>query len=87
MKAVNSIPAYVERSTHFLAIVPTVQHRDLPEVVCDLGSWLGRGWCKCHQVDDIFESSHSAHSLTYSHQVGSSYSRFCSRATTRTRPS
>ena len=24
MKAVNSIPAYVERSSHFLAIVPTV---------------------------------------------------------------
>ena len=25
MKAVNSIPAYVERSSHFLAITPTVK--------------------------------------------------------------
>ena len=46
MKAVNSIPAYVERSTHFLAIVPTVQHLDLHGTVCDLGTWLGRGWCR-----------------------------------------
>ena len=46
MKAVNSIPAYVERSTHFLAIVPTIKHHDLHEVVCDLGTWLGRGWCR-----------------------------------------
>ena len=29
MKAVNSIPAYVERSTHFLAIVPTVCTTDI----------------------------------------------------------
>ena len=46
MKAVNSIPAYVERSSHFFAICPTVKFRESPEVVCDLGTWLGRGWCK-----------------------------------------
>ena len=64
MKAVNSIPAYVERSTHFLAIVPTVKHRDLPGVVCDLGSWLGRGWCKCHARDDDHLPLTLTHSLT-----------------------
>ena len=46
MKAVNSIPAYVERCTHFLAICPTIQHRDLDEVACDFASWLERGWCR-----------------------------------------
>ena len=46
MKAVNSIPAYIERSTHFFAVCPTVRHHDLPNTTCDFGSWLGRGWCR-----------------------------------------
>ena len=46
MKAVNSIPAYVERSTHFFCICPTVQHHDLPGVTCSYASWLERGWCR-----------------------------------------
>ena len=46
MKAVNSIPAYVERSSHFFAICPTVTHGDLDDVICDYGSWLERGWCR-----------------------------------------
>jgi hypothetical protein len=44
MRAVASIPAYVERSSHFFAVVPTVKHSDLEGVECDLGSWLERGW-------------------------------------------
>ena len=42
----DSIPAYVARCSHFLAIVPTVRHNDLPDVTCDYGSWLDRGWCR-----------------------------------------
>ena len=87
MKAVNSIPAYVERSTHFLAIVPTVKHRDLPGVVCDLGSWLGRGWCKCHMRDDDHVNLTFTHSPTTATKAVSNYSLFCSRGTTSIQPS
>ena len=38
--------AYIERSTHFFAVCPTVGHRDLSGTACDYGSWLGRGWCR-----------------------------------------
>jgi len=34
--AVNSIPAYIECSSHFFTICPTVAHSDLPNVFCDL---------------------------------------------------
>ena len=44
--AIDSIPAYVARCSHFLAVVPTVRHNDLPGVTCDYGSWLERGWCR-----------------------------------------
>ena len=45
IKAVNSIPAYIERCTHFFAVCPTIQHKDRPDAVCDFGSWLRRAWC------------------------------------------
>ena len=41
--AVESIPSYIERCSHFFAIVPTVKHTEL-DTECDLGSWFGRGW-------------------------------------------
>ena len=44
MRAVNSIPAYVERCSHFFTIAPFVSHHELPSLNCDYGSWLGRGW-------------------------------------------
>ena len=44
IKAVNSIPSYIERSSHFFACVPTVKHCDREGVMCDFGSWLSRGW-------------------------------------------
>ena len=44
--AIASIPAYIERSSHFFAIVPTVRHHDVHGVTCDYGSWLERGWCR-----------------------------------------
>ena len=44
--AIDSIPAYIERSSHFFAVVPTLRHQDLSCVTCDYGSWLRRGWCR-----------------------------------------
>ena len=49
MKAVNSIPAYVEKSSHFFTLCPAVTHHELPDTICDFGSWLGRGWCRVEQ--------------------------------------
>ena len=46
MKAVNSIPAFVEKSSHFFTICPPVNHHELPDTLCDFGTWLSRGWCR-----------------------------------------
>ena len=50
MKAVESIPAYVERCSHFFAVTPSVEHRDLSGTMCNLGSWLRRGWCRVEMI-------------------------------------
>ena len=42
--AANSIPAYIELSTHLLIVAPPVKHRETGKL-CDFGSWLQRGWC------------------------------------------
>jgi len=44
-RAVQSIPAYVEASDLFVALVPELTHADtgLP---CNYTSWLSRGWCR-----------------------------------------
>ncbi|CAJ1399136.1 unnamed protein product [Effrenium voratum] len=44
-KAVQSIPAYVEVSDLFIALVPEVQHHDR-KTHCNYTSWLARGWCR-----------------------------------------
>ena len=44
IKAVNSIPAYIEHATHFFVVSPDVPHCELPGVVCGYSSWLNRGW-------------------------------------------
>ena len=46
IKAVNSIPAYIENATHFFVVSPNVDHRELPKVVCGYSTWLERGWCR-----------------------------------------
>mmetsp|Transcript_10167 Transcript_10167/g.26619 ORF Transcript_10167/g.26619 Transcript_10167/m.26619 type:complete len:302 (-) Transcript_10167:1934-2839(-) len=50
MKAVESIPAYVEKASHFFAVTPTVTHANLPSVKCNYGSWLKRGWCRLEMI-------------------------------------
>ena len=44
--AVESIPSYVERAEFVWVLVPPVEHQDVPDAVCDLNSWRGRGWCR-----------------------------------------
>ena len=41
--AVRSIPAYVELSNVFVALVPELTHKDSSDVV-NYASWLSRGW-------------------------------------------
>lgn len=41
----ESIPAYVEACSLFLALVPSVVHEDSGEP-CNLAGWLSRGWCR-----------------------------------------
>ncbi|CAE7699076.1 unnamed protein product, partial [Symbiodinium pilosum] len=43
--AVQSIPAYVELSNLFIALVPELTHKDSAQLV-NYGSWLSRGWCR-----------------------------------------
>jgi hypothetical protein len=45
-KAVQSIPAYIERSSLIVALVPPCKHADRVDEVCDQSSWRGRGWCR-----------------------------------------
>ena len=45
-KAVQSIPAYIERSCFIVALVPPCIHSDRDGEVCDQSSWRGRGWCR-----------------------------------------
>jgi hypothetical protein len=45
-RAVASIPAYIGLCSHFFAVVPTIKHGDNEDVLCDLGTWLDRGWCR-----------------------------------------
>jgi hypothetical protein len=45
-KAVESIPAYIERSSLIIALVPPCKHADREDEICDEGSWRGRGWCR-----------------------------------------
>ena len=45
LRAIDSIPSYVDHASVFLALVPRVEHKDLPGVFCDYKSWTERGWC------------------------------------------
>jgi len=58
-KAIQSIPAYVEVSTIFLALVPAVKEPD--KGIRDYTSWLARGWCRaelwCHLLSNKKDTS------------------------------
>eukprot|EP00947_MAST-08B_sp_MAST-8B-sp1_P002483 g2483.t1 len=44
--AVDSIPAYVERSSAMWVLVPPVAHQDVHGAICNYMSWRTRGWCR-----------------------------------------
>jgi len=48
MKAVNSIPYYIERSNTFWILAPAAAHAEKGHV-CDLLEWRRRGWCRLEQ--------------------------------------
>jgi len=48
LKAVNSIPAYVERCDYFWVLTPNAVHAD-SGIVCDFDSWRSRGWCRLEE--------------------------------------
>eukprot|EP00398_MALV-I-01_sp_L67-1_P000714 gene714-649_t len=48
-KAIQSIPAYVHRSSLMLILAPVVPHADL-DVDCQLSTWRSRGWCRLESV-------------------------------------
>ncbi|CAE7246569.1 Alpha-latrotoxin-Lt1a [Symbiodinium microadriaticum] len=58
--AVQSIPAYVELSNLFIALVPELTHKDSSEPV-NYSSWLSRGWCRaelwCRLLSNKFDTS------------------------------
>eukprot|EP00397_Hematodinium_sp_SG-2012_P001876 GEMP01001881.1.p1 GENE.GEMP01001881.1~~GEMP01001881.1.p1 ORF type:complete len:798 (+),score=186.69 GEMP01001881.1:195-2588(+) len=51
LRAVQSIPAYVEMSSHTFILSPPIAHREFVDkttgrpTMCDYYSWLERGWC------------------------------------------
>ena len=58
--AIDSIPYYVDHALVFLALVPRVEHKDLPGVFCDYKSWQSRGWCRLET---------QVHELRLSHEI------------------
>lgn len=44
-RAISSIPYYIEQSSFFIVLCPSVQHADTGEEF-DYESWLQRGWCR-----------------------------------------
>ena len=45
-EAVSSIPAYIERSSLMIVLVPPSDHSDRPDEICDYSNWRRRGWCR-----------------------------------------
>ena len=50
LKSINSIPAYIERCSHFFVLCPTIQHKELADISCGFGSWGRRSWCRFEQM-------------------------------------
>mmetsp|Transcript_32752 Transcript_32752/g.74878 ORF Transcript_32752/g.74878 Transcript_32752/m.74878 type:complete len:479 (-) Transcript_32752:94-1530(-) len=48
ISAIESIPAYISKSTYLFVLAPSLQHHDLPSVVSK-ASWQQRGWCRVEQ--------------------------------------
>ena len=54
LRAIDSIPFYVDHALCFMAIVPKVEHKDLKGTFCTYKSWMERGWCRLEtQVHEL----------------------------------
>ena len=54
LRAIDSIPYYVDHALVFCAIVPKLAHKDLPGTFCTYKSWQDRGWCRLEtQVHEL----------------------------------
>ena len=49
LAAINSVPAYVQRSSVMLVLAPVVPHSDEP-IDCQFSSWKQRGWCRLEAI-------------------------------------
>ena len=49
LRAIKTIPYYIERASYFVVVAPRTIHADTGEV-CDLESWRGRGWCRLEEA-------------------------------------
>merc|ERR1719456_984804 len=54
MKAVRSIPAYIEYSTLLLVLVPNVFRG---QKLCSYATWRKRGWCRTEMVCAMLASN------------------------------
>mmetsp|Transcript_6330 Transcript_6330/g.15794 ORF Transcript_6330/g.15794 Transcript_6330/m.15794 type:complete len:670 (-) Transcript_6330:230-2239(-) len=48
IKAIHSIPYYIERSSCFFVVAPQSTHAERG-IICDLESWRKRGWCRLEE--------------------------------------
>lgn len=54
LKAIESIPHYIDASTSFIALCPYVAHKELAGTHCDYHTWRMRGWCRLEeQVNEL----------------------------------
>ena len=54
LAAINSLPSYVQQSHVFVILAPALPHANRSNLVCDLSSWLGRGWCNLEFLSSCF---------------------------------
>ena len=49
LRAIKSIPYYIERSSYFIVVAPATTHQDTGKP-CNLESWRSRGWCRLEEM-------------------------------------
>eukprot|EP00398_MALV-I-01_sp_L67-1_P000713 gene713-648_t len=50
LSAINSVPAYLQRSSIMIVLAPVVSHADESHVDCQFSSWRQRGWCRLEAI-------------------------------------
>eukprot|EP00398_MALV-I-01_sp_L67-1_P000015 gene15-555_t len=93
LSAINSVPAYIQRSSLTLILAPVVIHKE-EGTDCQLSTWKNRGWCRLEAVvsslvsksksmvlvESRFKMSlFSAHDMLYRDSVGCGEYACCKR--------